>query len=335
MTEAPKGQEEVSGGAALALVLRRLLPAAVWAGAALMVVTVWAFYQSDVPLPSKARVERLIIDEQNRRADTLGDVDVLLAGDSSCLMGIDMAVLRQRLGRTVESLCTIGLVGPAGNAVMLDRYFGRGRRTGVLVLMLHPVTLATGALPGWEKGPAGATSDDRPPPTFGAILRARLADLTGPLSDPALEDWGAIYYGRESAMRQFLVDNHGTLVDPTPFRGPHDPSPLAIAPRMVASLQRFADKVRGYPIGRLLFVLTPTPDGGPTEAALAAVLAALGNSAAPVAAPAVMDSRDFATTTHLNEQGRRVYAVALADALRDTIVYELPKREVRSPLSGR
>jgi len=79
--------------------------------------------------------------EQLQRSRQLGAQDILFIGDSSCLMGIDIPLLRKYLpGRRIDSLCSIGYLGPAGYALMLHNVLTeKSAEIGKIIIVLHPV----------------------------------------------------------------------------------------------------------------------------------------------------------------------------------------------------
>lgn len=85
-------------------------------------------------------VNVLLVFEPLRRVRESPLPDLAFFGDSSRLMGIDVASLRQHTpGRAIKSYCAIGYIRPAGYADMLNTLRARGARPKTLVNVLHPV----------------------------------------------------------------------------------------------------------------------------------------------------------------------------------------------------
>src|SRR2546421_598668 len=74
---------------------------------------------------------------------TVGTPDMAFIGDSSCLMGFHVSSLQGLLPtQRIESFCSMGYVGPAGYAAIIDKMVARGATPKKLIIAMHPVQFA-------------------------------------------------------------------------------------------------------------------------------------------------------------------------------------------------
>ncbi len=160
--------------------------------------------------------EHWIVATQRDRAQGPLRASLLLLGDSSCLMGIDAAQLSARLGRHVENLCSLGYLGPAGYAAMLDQLLSSNPRPDRLVLVFNPVQFDR--RPEYEAWTQFA-SRDAPlpdPSSYRAVASldyVRTVWLDRVLYDPLPYGYG-VYYGGGWQLMAELRERQGSLVDP-------------------------------------------------------------------------------------------------------------------------
>jgi hypothetical protein len=292
--------------------------------------------------------------EQLRRAATLPPQDLIFVGDSSCLMGIDVPALRRALpGRRIESLCTIGYVGPAGYARMIEAAAARGA-PGLLVLVLHPAQFQRD--PRWEPwaafGMPGA-QDALPPGAMDALDHVRLAWLSPVLYTPLPGPY-ARYYGGEAALARTLVRRGGSLIDPAAgLRAASAATPPAPTAKVAAAgpvsyarnpafemaLATLRPVLAAFGPERVRLLIAPVPDthhgpGAETARAAAArdIADRLGlppTSILPT--PATLPAADFSTPTHLHRRGARLFTDQLLPVLSSSAApaAELKEHDVR------
>src|SRR5215210_1655169 len=146
--------------------------------------------------------------EQILRAGSLGSLDVLLVGDSSCLMGIDPELLSQRLGQRVASLCSIGYLGPAGYARLLKRFLASGARYKRLVVVMHPESLIRDK--SWDAWTDFVDSGGPPTPSDWNLkvrsgLRLIESKLLSPFIRLPMEGVFGQYYGSVETLRRSVA----------------------------------------------------------------------------------------------------------------------------------
>jgi hypothetical protein len=296
---------------ALPLVAGALFLVVAWAGARLL------------PAPSALDLEGIVVDGQRARAGTIGDVDVLILGDSSALMGVDAVALGLALGGArVESLATIGYVGPAGFARLLEDFTARGRRARTVVLMMHGVSLA---LPeslfvhkGFEARVAGSGPAPRSP--VRRFLDQLYARLVAPVLDLPLPGAFGQHYGRPDALADALREGHGSLVDPNRYAAKTERFSFVLSEAVASRLDTFRAAAPRLGVSDLRVVVAPLPASvvdDQTRSTHAAVAVAFARRAGGelVPLPPSRPDEDFATLTHLSAAGRARFTASLANAL--------------------
>ena len=275
------------------------------------------------PLPRRD-LESIVVEGQMARARTIPDADVLILGDSSALMGIDADQLGRELGgKRVESLATIGFVGPAGFAHLLDETATAGHHFGTVVLVLHGVSLALdervfGRL-GFEAMAEGHEKRGRWPTWVRDAIYDRWVATV--LDLPLPGSFGRSY-GRPADLAAALREHHGSLVDPNTFaRSTSEPFRFQLSPAVATRLDAFASTWARRGTGKLLLLITPIPESrvGPdtleTRATTAAEVQERLGGATQLPLPASMPDADFASLTHLDAEGRARYTALLAREL--------------------
>lgn len=319
-----------TGLAALWRIALGALPSAVALGLALATVALWQQQQpASLPIVS-GQMEREIIRTQIARADTLPDsVDILIVGDSSGLMGIDPLALGAGLGGArVESVATLGFVGPRGYAALLERMLRRGVRPARVLITLHPASLDRRET--WahyarfaEKGIREAA----PPSEMFAGVRARLLAIADPILFLPMPGPLGDFYGSTAALGTFMRTHHGSAIDSSgPLREPMFPGPqlVIINDLFRAALPRLAKATAAMGAHRFRVVLMPQPDWALSGAVLASRAAAcdeiehaLGldpdRRLGPL--PDELPGSLLASNTHPNPAGRQYYTRLLAEVM--------------------
>lgn len=316
--------------------------AALWSGAAptvlalaLMLAAAELWYRA-APALGPVDPDSVLLATQQERARTMGPADLVVLGDSSALMGIDAPRLGAALGDArIESLATMGIVGPVGHGALLRAYAARGNQPANVLLLLHGASLVltdpTFAALGYEAMAVAGRMARPSPPLLGA-RRKLFQDLVFPVvSFPLLGAFGRAY-GWPADMKAALIAGRGTMIDPNPSLPAR---PAAPAAPYVFSLSddvaRRLDTLRGtfaeLGVGRVLLGLTPLPDsrhGAATAASRAATLRAvagrLGLADGDILdLPASLPDHLFASETHLSADGRQAYLPHLSAALADAV----------------
>ena len=273
--------------------------------------------------------DRTILIHQAEASRTLSDAEVLLLGDSSCLMNVSARRLGEQLGHPVLNLGTFSFLDLVAHAALL-REFVRANpgRPRVIVLLMHPEALRrvgseeyyanalTSFLAG--KDPRPATAKGQVPWMLGAdIFKGRLLSRALPLP------LGGIYghvYGFNRNLEASLTVGRGSIVDP-------EPKPFAGAAeyRLGPTLERASKTFRATvpPEVRLLVGITPAPAGfvGVGHPAQHAEMLRqwsqwLKADGTLTQLPAMLPAESFVRTTHLKESAAAAYTDQLAAALK-------------------
>ena len=273
-------------------------------------------------------VDRTILIHQIEAASQPQDAQIVLLGDSSCLMDVDAAALTERLGRAVLNLGTLSYLDLSAQAALLQRFTqanpGRLRR---VVLLLHPEALRRPtpepyytklfrSLLEQRESPAPTVHGRRLARWLGLeTLRERVVARLVPTPLPGA--YGR-RYGFSRELEAYLQAHRGSAIDPTtrPFEGSAE---YRLAPTWQAACRRFRSSL---PSGvRVAVGITPVPTGfalrdyRDTRARMLRQLAAWLDAEALESLPPVLPDAWFASVTHLNARGVPHYTTALAAAL--------------------
>lgn len=283
--------------------------------------------------------------EQMQRARSIGSVDLLLVGDSSCLMGIDVKRLRERLGKSVASLCSIGYLGPAGYALLLRSFAESGSRYKELLLAMHPDSLIRD--PSWDYWVEFVRSGG---PKEGSGWREYIATglhfaertFLWPLVRFPMQGRFGLYYGSVERMRAD-VRASGTMIEPSALEystidqflshssGPEQGRSQAYCDRFhqdwpntryFDALQEFRKTVDALGT-HVHFLLTARPSNCTDDVIETRAAAARsrikrileGPPDALASVPDTLPSTYFASVTHLNRYGRQLYTDQLVAPL--------------------
>src|SRR5262245_34071748 len=197
-----------------------LLPVAVFA--ALMHAGVWL---GALPTPRPTLdVDHTILIHQAEASRSKKSAEVVLIGDSSCLMDVSAGELGARLGRRTLNLGSFSYLDLDAYALLLSHYAAANPgRLRAVVLLMHPEALRrTSAesyyvdfLKNFFDGRAPCRSS-RPPSFVYCFLgvenfKGRL--LSRILPTPFRGSYGQ-YYGFSDQLEQFLSTHHGSAIDP-------------------------------------------------------------------------------------------------------------------------
>jgi hypothetical protein len=286
-----------------------------------------------MPESRPADMDRTILAHQADASGRPSDAELVLVGDSSCLMNVSARQLAHDFGRPVLNLATLSFVSLSDHARLLARFEQtNGSSPRIVILLLNPEALR-------RAGPSASHV---------AFLQARLAGLTEPAPTNVVQ-WvsravgldrlhGSVLnrilpaplpgefataYGFTSDLWQTLSRNGGSLADPNRF----DPTTAKGSPdyRLARSLEVESREFRSrLPAGAQLWVgITPLPESfaGPAHADTVRELLAtwqswLGADRVLDGLPATMPDALFASLTHLNAAGAEQFTAHLASQLR-------------------
>ena len=258
--------------------------------------------------PSKG-AEEVIVEHQNEAAKRVQKCDVILAGDSSCLMNVAADRL-QRMG-AVLNLGTLSIMplSSFGQLVAAHRAGNPGQPEYV-VLLIHPEMLSS------ESSSEGSTTLSGDPTenedeksmrrdvlTFTGILPAFEAGL-GRFVPAGLPGRYGSFYGFAGTLRDYLREHRGSAIDPTPI------NPTKYSPQeygFSAAFRGEAEKFRGLiPADcKLLVGLSPIPKSAAPEKyeewrqTTLAELATLLKADGILHTPGILPAQVLATATHL------------------------------------
>jgi hypothetical protein len=277
-------------------------------------------------------MDHTILSHQAVAALTAGPAEMVLLGDSSCLMGVEPVRLAARTGRSSLGLATMSYLGLEAQGRLLAAYARRhpGSPRWVLLLM-HPEALRLRETSSYHEALLSSLIEgqgvpDQPGALAGlqrllglSELRNRVLSRCIPV--PLAGEFGQ-FYGFSTDLWRHLERHRGAAVDPNRFspaeaRGNAE---YRLAKRIEADCHAFR---RQLPAGtRLAVGLTPSPAGfvlaNHAETA-AGMLRQSGVWLEPdlllTNLPVTLPNGLFASTTHLNGEGRRVFTEAVAREL--------------------
>jgi hypothetical protein len=282
-------------------------------------------------------VDNTILTHQAAASQCRSGADILLVGDSSCLMDVRADKMQDLLpeAHRIQSLGTFMYVGFNGYSALLSRYAAANPGAPkTVVCLVHPEMLrAALATPEYllfiSDYYAGA--DSRAPDSihgqicglFGLnIFQGRLYSR---LPLPLPKEYGR-YYGFNLDLYRFMEERCGSAVDPHQYY----PSPgqgnaeYKLAPALQSSCSVF--KAAMPPRTRLLAGLTPVPESfappnyGPLRLQLLEQWGQwLEADGVLTNLPATFPDRFFASTTHLNEKGAELFTENLAKCIKPSL----------------
>ena len=287
-----------------------------------LATTAWSAKKS---APVTGTLEDIIIESQLERSSKLGDVDVLIAGDSSALKGVDAPRLSEQLGnRTVESLALIGFVGPTEQVRIATRVQENGHRIGALVFLLNAQTLGLPevSLSG-QPFEAWARDGHRPRRSLLRDVRDFSYDATvAQLVSRPLPGAFAYRYGFAEDLVAAISAGHGTLEDPNHFHDDLRQFQVVITSAIDERLRMAGEILRSRDIKTIFIGITPLPASclgpateGSRERALEQFRKTLRVEVTPLTTPVLLPDDNFATFAHLNTKGRAAFTEALRSEL--------------------
>lgn len=274
--------------------------------------------------------ERTILIHQAEASRTSPDAEILLLGDSSCLMNISARQLTEQLGHPALNLGTFSFLDPSAHALLLREHAqANPGRLRVVVLLMHPESLRRlgseayylGALTNFLSGLDHCqteTAAGQGTCLLGVeIFQGRILSRVLPIPLPGA--YGR-RYGFTRDLENFLARERGSAIDPDPkpFEGNAE---YRLAPTLERASKNFRAAV---PSGvKLLVGITPAPErfAGPRYPQLHADLLRqwsqwLQADAALTNLPPALPDDSFVRTTHLKESVVPRYTEQLAAALR-------------------
>jgi hypothetical protein len=267
-------------------------------------------------------VDEAILQGQINRANEGIRSRILLTGDSSGLVGVDATRLAATLGVPVQSLATMGNVGPDGWGRLVVRARDANSPPDSVVVLVHGDALQrTLAVNEFERA---ALDGAWPRLPFGENLRRGVLHTLGYFGDfPLPGAWGR-QYGGAAGLGRSLESGSGTIADPT--NGVSCPATnyqFRLSESIAGRLPGLASALResGARYVRLGVMPIPHRCAGPSSApsrdVLIDQLVTRLNIEPTDVVPMPMTLPDdlFAGFTHLNGAGRQALTPMLAEAL--------------------
>jgi hypothetical protein len=270
-------------------------------------------------------VDRTIVIHKTEASGSRQDAEVLLMGDSSCLMDLSAVKLTTEIGRPVLNLGTLSYLDLKAHGTLLRRFVAvNPNQPKAVVLLLHPEALRrpapeqyhTAVFEHFVAGKDHVTKLNLAHWLGLEFFRTRL--LSRALPTPLGGAYGQ-RYGFSSDLQSYLTRHRGSAIDPDPKPFQGNPE-YRLAPQLESQSRAFKSAV---PRGVKLFVaITPVPAGfAPPNYArqhrqvLEEWSQWLGADAALVDLPPTLPDGLFAKTTHLNEAGAVEFTMSLARSL--------------------
>ena len=273
--------------------------------------------------------ERTVLLHQADAAQSAHDAEIILLGDSSCLMNVSTRQLSTELGRRVLNLGTFSFLDVNAHASMLRQYTkANPGRLRTVVLLMHAESLRrlsaepyyVEALTNFWAGQDHFTTET----VSGQINRALGMDVfKGRLLSRVLPlPLGGAYgrrYGFTRDLEFSLNTESGSAIDP-------DPQPLTgsaeyrLAPTLEKASRNFRSAVP--PGVELLVGITPAPERFASARYPAQQTIMLRQwadwlgAAALTNLPPTLPDNSFVRTTHLNATVIPAYTTALANELK-------------------
>ena len=270
-------------------------------------------------------VDRTIVIHKIEASGSRQDAEVLLMGDSSCLMDLSAVKLTREIGRPVLNLGALSYLDLNAHATLLRRFVAANpNQLKAVVLLLHPEALRrhapeeyhTAVFDHFVAGKDHATKRNLAHWLGLEFFRSRV--LSRALPTPFAGAYGR-RYGFSSDLQSYLTRERGSAIDPDPKAFQGNPE-YRLAPQLEIQSRAFKTAV---PAGVRLFVaITPVPAGfappnyaGQHRQMLEQWSQWLGADAALVDLPPTLPNDLFTTTTHLNEAGAAEFTALLARSL--------------------
>jgi hypothetical protein len=273
--------------------------------------------------------DRTVLAHQYAAAKSRHPAEVILTGDSTCLMGVDARALGRALPgnpRALNLALTIGFGLDVYSGMVSNFAAANPGQVKQVVLLVSPAridgrTTDASGVAAWRELTEEWKSV-RNDPLASRALRERLFRriLRAPLSGR-----GAEYFGFSSEMDEYMSAHDGSLVEFGRFQPRHDGPPAATW-KLSAALERESRAFRqALPEGTVVCVgLTPGPASTVAAGAAAERDALLLEWNQWLRAdvlltnlPVTLPDALFSPTAHLNDAGQRVFTAELAKALTD------------------
>jgi hypothetical protein len=274
--------------------------------------------------------DRTILIHQADAARNANARDLVVIGDSSCLMNVAARHLETTLQTSTINLGTLSYLDPAAYGVLLQEYTRRHSPRTVLLLMhpdalrrlsseSHHLTILTRYLAGQDDFRTASPSGWFNAWSGADIINGRLLPRLVPI--PLRGAYGA-YYGFARDLETYMTRHAGSAIDPGADRFPAR-AEYRLSPTLAAASQSFRAQLPAAT--QLLVGMSPLPASiapprfGPMRDSLLQEWARMLKAAALTNLPAVLPDTAFARVTHLKPSAVTNYTEQLAEALRASL----------------
>lgn len=274
-------------------------------------------------------IDRTILLHQIEASRRTHAAEVILLGDSSCLMDVDAAQLQHASARSCLNLATVSYLDLDHHRMLLESYRqANPAHPRVVLLLMHPASLRQAAPDALFARFFEGYLNDRPTtPRRTALDRVewmlgldsfRERILARLVPHPLPGSFGT-KYGFTSNLEEHMTRHQGSLIDPT-RQEPRGNPEYQLHPVLESQSNRLRRTLP--PSVKLVVGLTPLPEGFPfadypelSRSMLTQWAQWLGADAALHELPPTLPASMFATATHLNEEGARQFTDRLAELL--------------------
>lgn len=310
----------------LPLIARPLLPVALFAFAMHLGTRTGLL---PAPRPT-LDIDRVVLVQKAEASRAVQDAEVVLLGDSSCLMDVAAPLLGERLGSPVLNLGVLSYLSLESHAALLRNFIrANPGRLRAVILLMNPEALRMVHADAWQNRALRCFLDgedfrreDRPSDAVTGVLGLHIFQgrLMARLLPQPLPGAFGRQYGFTRDLERFLTMHRGSALDPE-----SKPATGRAEYRLANGLKPASASLRAaVPNGVRLFVgITPLPEGyaGRGHPARHAEMLRewadwLKADAALTNLPPILPDRLFAQKTHLTEAGQREFTEQLAAALR-------------------
>jgi len=275
-------------------------------------------------------IEHTVLTHQAVASQTPGTADILLIGDSSCLMNVSGSQLEELYGGKHQpiNLGTFMYLGFDGYGAMLSRYASAnpGRVRTVLVLAHPDMLRGVTPIPQYREFVSTVYSGEDygdPDSILGQVrglfgLDIFQSRLLSRMPLPLPKEYGR-FYGFNLDLYDFMDRQHGSAVDPHQYKPA--PGQGNAEYRLAAALEAGCKALRAAvpPEARLVVGLSPIPRSFAPEnyatrweQLLQQWGESMGADEVLTNLPPTLPDSCFASTTHLNQQGAEQYTRILA-----------------------
>ena len=277
--------------------------------------------------------DRTIIIHQAQTSRAASTAEILLLGDSSCLMDVSAKELSARLGRPVLNLGTLSYLDPGAHARLLREFAAANPgRLRTVVLLMHPEALRRAGSEPYQLNVLtnylAARDHFRTETTAGQISCLLGVDTFAGrvLSRVRPSPLGGAYgrqYGFTADLESYMTANLGSAFEPdsVPLSGSAE---YRLSPAMKTAANEFR---AALPSGaKLLVGLTPAPEkfaGAAFPTQQRELIQQwgdwLGADALLDGLPAALPDEQFARATHLKPSAVAAYTENLAQAIQSRL----------------